>query len=580
MDKTGRSREEQLEKARKICDDLLRKNPTDPHAICARGFIDYQLGKTEEAEACMEKAFILAPGSSEIAYSYSLMLMAEKKFAVALPIMQRVVALKPDHAKAYHCIGLALKETGDLAGALAAFDKSLEVNPQDADVLNDKGNTLNDMGRPPEADACYEQGLILKPDDHLLMNNLGVVRFLQNDLDGAEALYQKVLAIQPEYPDTLSNLSTIRRLKGDLDGAILYCQKALALRRDYPEALNNLGNALKDARRLDEAVVTYKKAVSLRPDDAEFHHNLSIALLSLGRFDEGWREYEWRWKSKQLSRAYRAFAQPEWRGEAGEGRTLLIHAEQGFGDTLQFCRYAPLAKERGLRVIISVPAPLKRLIQSLDGVEEIVISGDVLAHFDLHCPMMSLPSAFHTTVETIPARIPYLSPDSADVARWRDRVAALADDSLKVGLFWAGALRATSPDLIATDRKRSVAPEILAPLMHVPGVRFFSLQKGGPRCPDAFHLIDWMADCHDFADTAALIMNMDLVIGVDTAVAHLAGALGKPVWLLNRFNSCWRWLVERDDSPWYPGTLRLFWQKKMGDWNDVVMRVRDALVQR
>ena len=216
----------------------------------------------------------------------------------------------------------------------------------------------------------------------------------------------------------------------------------------------------------------------------------------------------------------------------------------------------------------------------MDGVEKVVISGDALAHFDLHCPMMSLPSAFHTTVETIPAKIPYLSPDPADVARWRDRVAALADDSLKVGLVWAGALRATSPDLIATDQKRSVTPEILAPLMHVPGVRFFSLQKGGTRCPDAFHLIDWMADCHDFADTAALIMNMDLVIGVDTAVAHLAGALGKPVWLLNRFNSCWRWLVERDDSPWYPGTLRLFWQKKMGDWNDVVMRVRDALVQR
>jgi hypothetical protein len=229
---------------------------------------------------------------------------------------------------------------------------------------------------------------------------------------------------------------------------------------------------------------------------------------------------------------------------------------------------------------MAVPVPLKRLIQSLDGVEEVVTGGDVLAHFDLHCPMMSLPFVFHTTVETIPAKLPYLSPDSADVALWRDRVAALADDSLKVGLFWAGGLRASSPDLIATDRKRSVAPEIMAPLMDVPGVQFFSLQKLGTRCPDAFHLIDWMADCHDFADTAALIMNMDLVIGVDTAVAHLAGALGKPVWLLNRFNSCWRWLVERDDSPWYPGTLRLFCQKKMDDWNDVVMRVRDALAQR
>ena len=579
---TTDNRQEQFEEAQKICADIQREDPANPFLICMRGIIDFHLGQTKEAEAWMEKALVLAPQSTEIIYKYGTILMAQKKFAAVLPLMMRVVALKPDHTKAYWHIGIAFRETGDSAGALAAFDKALEINPQDVEALSDKGTTLQEIGRLPEATTCYEQALTLKPNHHGVINNLGVIHLLQNDLDGAAALYQAALAVHPASPEALCNLGAILGLKGDLDGAILHCQKALALRQDCPETLNNLGIALKDARRFEEAIVAYKEALSLVPDNAEVHKNLALALLALGRFDEGWREYEWRWKSELLRRDFRVFAQPEWQGETGEGRTLLIHAEQGFGDTLQFCRYVPLIKERGFHVVMEVPPPLKRIIQSLDGVEKVVTSGDVLPPFDLHSPMMSLPLAFHTTVETIPAKLPYLSPDPADLTKWRDRVAALANDVLKVGLVWAGSSRAhlRAPDLIATDQKRSVAPEVMAPLMDVPNVQFFSLQKEGTRAPDVFHLIDWMEDCHDFADTAALIMNLDLVISVDTAVAHLAGALGKPVWLLNRFNSCWRWLVERDNSPWYPGTLRLFNQKEMGNWDEVVIRVRAALAKR
>ena len=582
FNKTTDNRQERLEEAQKICADILLEDPANPFLICMRGIIDFHLGQTEEAEAWMEKALFIAPQSTEILYKYGTILMAQKKFTAVLPLMMRVVALKPDHAKAYWHIGIALRETGDSAGALAAFNKALEIKPQDAEALTAKGDALKEIGRLPEAAVCYEQALTLKPNHHRYLNNLGVIHLLQNDLDGAAALYQAALTIQPAFPEALSNLGVILGLKGDLDGAILHCQKALALRKDCPEALNDLGIALKDAKRFEEAVAAYKEALRLVPDNAEVHKNLALALLALGRFDEGWREYEWRWKSKQQSHAFRDFARPEWQGEAGEGRTLLIHAEQGFGDTLQFCRYVPLAKERGFHVVMEVPPSLKRIIHSLDGVEKVVATGDVLPPFDLHCPMMSLPLAFRTTLETIPARLPYLSPDPADSAKWRDRVTALENDALKVGLVWAGGSRAHlhSPDLIAADRKRSVAPEVLAPLMDVPDVQFFSLQKEGTRATDAFHLIDWMADCHDFADTAALIMNLDLVISVDTAVAHLAGALGKQVWLLNRFNSCWRWLAQRDDSPWYPGTLRLFHQKEMGNWDEVILRVRAALAER
>ncbi len=575
-----KSLKEQLEQARETCADLLRENPTDLRALVGQGLIKFLAGRTEEAEAWMETALTLAPESVDVTYGYGAIRMSQRKYALALSLMQRVIALKPNHAKAHHCIAIALMETGDLVGALAAFVKSLKINPLDSDVFNDMGNLLKDMGRLSEASVCYEQALFLMPDNHLAMNNLGVVRFLQNDLDSAETLHKRALAIQSDYPEALSNLATVRRLKGDVNGAISFCQKALALRQDYPEALNNLGNALRDARRLDEAVVTYENALRLKPEDAEFHLNLSMAMLTLGRFEEGWREYKWRWKSQQLSHALQAFSKPEWQGEAGEGRVLLIHSEQGFGDTLQFCRYAPMARERGFHVVMSVQRPLARLLQSLNGVEKVVADGDVLPYFDLHCPMMSLPFALSTTVETIPAKLPYLSPNPADVNRWGRRMAALADGALRVGLVWAGSLRTRSPDLIATDRDRSVAPETIAPLMEVQGVRFFSLQKDGSRVLDSSHVIDWMADCHDFADTAALIMNLDLVIGVDTAVVHLAGALDKPFWLLNRFNSCWRWLAERDDSPWYPGTLRLFGQKELGNWDEVVVRVRDALAEK
>jgi Flp pilus assembly protein TadD len=591
FNKTTGNHQEQLEEAQKICADILDENPENPDFICMQGIIDFHLGHTKEAEVWMEKALSLAPRSTAIIYNYAMILMAQKKFAVALPLMMRVVALKPDHAKAHWHIGNALRKTGYSAGALVAFNKALEINPQEVESLNDMGNTLaealNDKGAMlketdclPEALACYEQALSLKPNHHGFINNLGVIHFLQNNLDTAEALYRAALTIHPEFSEALSNLGGILRLKGDLDGAILNCQKALGFRQDYPDALNNLGNALKDARHFEEAIVAYKEALRLVPDNAEVHMNLASALLALGRFDEGWLGFEWRWKSNQLSHTFRDFAKPKWQGEDGKGRILLIHAEQGFGDSLQFCRYVPLLKERGIHVVMEVPPPLKRIMQSLNGVEKVVTTGDILPPFDFHCPMMSLPLAFHTTIETIPAKLPYLSPEPVDSAKWRNRVADLTNDALKVGLAWAGRSRTHSPDLIATEQKRSVAPEVLAPLMDVPNVQFFSLQKEGTRAPDAFPLIDWIAECHDFADTAALIMNLDLVISVDTAVAHLAGALGKPVWLLNRFNSCWRWFVEREDSPWYPGTLRLFHQKKMGDWNEVVMRVREALAER
>ncbi len=572
--------QKRLATAMKHCIDFLRRHPEDANVYLVQGIYAFLCGRLNEAENLMIKALCLSPQSIPILYNYAIILMHQKKNDIAVFFMMRVVELNQGHVKAYWHLGNIYRSSCNLEGSLSAFNKALEYEPNNPEILNDKGNTLAAMNNLAEAAACFEQALSFKPNDHYLLNNLGLIRFMQNDLDAAENLYRTALNYNQAHPEILSNLSATHRLKGNLEEAIHDSRQALTLRPDSLDALNNLGNALKDARRIEEAIVAYRKALHIAPDNADIHKNLSMALLALGHFNEGWREYEWRWQSQQLRHSARNFSRPLWNGEAGEGKTILIHAEQGFGDTLQFCRYAPLIKARGFRVIMAVPPPLKRLVQSLDGVEKVISSTtEEIPSFDLHCPMMSLPLAFRTVPDTIPSEVPYLWPRSADVDKWAERMVALKSNAFKVGLVWSGSARSYSPDLIATDKKRSIALNVLSPLMDVPNIQFFSLQKERAQAAEGFHLIDWMSDCHDFADTAAFITNLDLVISVDTAVAHLAGALGKPVWVINRFNSCWRWFVGRDDSPWYP-SLRLFNQKESGNWGEVVLRIRTALEKR
>ena len=385
-------------------------------------------------------------------------------------------------------------------------------------------------------------------------------------------MIRRAIAINPREASLQSNLGNLLLQQGRLDEAAACYRRAIELKPNFPEALNNLGNALRAQKQLDEAVTSYRRALKLRPDDPEAHYNLATALLARGDMPAGWEEHEWRWKTPQLAPNRRDFAQPQWRGEAAEGRTLLIHAEQGFGDTLQFCRYAALAAARGMRVILEAPKPLMRLLGSLSGVDRLVAQGEATPQFDLHCPMLSMPLALGTTIATIPGDVPYLRADAAQAAAWRTRLAALENRGPRIGLVWAGNPRRQLLAAAAVDRRRSIAPDRLAPLFELPGLHFFSLQKDGPAARARFRLIDFMAEMGDFADTAALIVNLDLIISVDTSVVHLAAALGKPVWLLDRFDPCWRWLVGRRDSPWYPG-LHLYRQPQPGDWNSVVAEV-------
>jgi Flp pilus assembly protein TadD len=427
-------------------------------------------------------------------------------------------------------------------------------------------------GRLAEAERLFRQVLAISPRQTESLQMLGAIAYQTGRHDLAFDLISKAVASNPRDASSHSNLGNLLLQQGQLNEAIACYRRAIDLKPGFTEALNNVGNALKAQKRFDEAVASYRRALDLKPSDAEVHYNLATALLARGDMQAGWQEHEWRWKTPPFINARRDFAQPQWRGETAEGRTLLIHAEQGFGDTLQFCRYAPLAASRGLRVVIDVPRPLVRLLGSLSGADQIVAHGEAPPQFDLHCPMLSLPLALGTTIATIPGDVPYLHADTAQVADWRTRLGALNYQGPRIGLVWAGNPRTHLLAAAAVGRRRSMNPELLAPLFDVSGLHFFSLQKDGPAAPPDFSMTDFMGEMGDFADTAALIANLDLVISVDTAVAHLAAALGKPVWLLDRFDTCWRWLDGRRDSPWYPN-LRLYRQPQPGDWDSVLVEV-------
>jgi Tfp pilus assembly protein PilF len=462
------------------------------------------------------------------------------RLAEAERIYRQVLARQPDHADALHLLGVLALQAGRAQTAVELFRRAIAICSTNAFYHSNLGSALTDLGQHEQAIAAYRQAVRLQPESAEVHYNLGV-------------------ALQR---------------RGQLDEAVAANRQAVRLKPDLAKAHGNLGVALKANGQLDEAIASYRQVIRLKPDDARAHNNLALALLTRGDFQQGWEEHEWRWKCKEFPSPPRNFAQGQWDGRPLENRTLLLHAEQGLGDAIQFIRYLPLVCRRGGRIIIECQAELQRLFQAIAGGCQIVARGQPLPAFDLHCPLLSLPRVFGANLANIPNIVPYLHADAGDAGRWRRR---LGDDSplVKVGLAWSG-----NP-AHRHDHNRSMNLAKLAPLAQVSGVRFFSLQKGEAAAeaktpPAGMELVDWTEELKDFADTAALIANLDVVVAVDTAVVHLAGAMGKPVWTLLPFVADWRWLRERPDSPWYP-TMRLLRQKSLGDWGDVIQRIAQDL---
>ena len=468
-----------------------------------------------------------------------------------------------------------LAKQDKLDEAMASYQQALRLKPNYPEAHSNLGNALQEQGRLDEAVASCQQALRLKPDSAEAHHNLGLVLAKQDKLDEAVASFQQTLRLKPDYPDAHNNLGIVLEKQDKLDEAMASYQQALRLKPDYPEAHNNLGIVLEKQGRLDEAVACYQQALRLKPDYPEAHWNRSLAWLLMGRFEQGWPGYEWRWKCKEFG-SLPPFHPPLWDGSPLDGRTILVHAEQGLGDTLQFIRYAPLVHQRGGRVILVCQPPLIGLLTRSPGVERLVAQGEALPEYDVHVPLMSLPGLLGTTLESVPADVPYLDAEPQLVEAWRHRLGSYP--GFKVGIVWQG-----NPKF-RLDRLRSIPLAQFAPLARVPGVHLFSLQKGPgaeqlAAVTDRFPVTDLGRRLDDFMDTAAVLKNLDLVISVDTAIAHLAGALGIPVWVALPFAPDWRWLMDREDSPWYP-TMRLFRQTRPGQWEDVFQRIAEALQRR
>jgi tetratricopeptide (TPR) repeat protein len=553
----------------------------EAHFNC--GTVLLQVKRPAEAVACFDKVLAINPSSPHAYYKRGLALQELRRLDAALESYTQAVKFYPGFIDAHVNRGVVLKDLGQLKAALASYDRAIEINEGSADAHVNRGNVLRDLEERKAALESYDRAIAINPGMAIAHLNRGNVLSELQQFESALADYDRAIEIDPQMAEAHSNRGNALRELDRLEDALISINRAIALRSDFAEAYSNRGALYYRMQRVQEGLASYDQAIAITPDDEVLHSNKALMLLLAGELAQGWALYERRWKRDwQSARKHEVkFASSHWLGtERLSGKTILLYSEQALGDSIHFCRYAPLVADLGGRVILRVQQPLVSLLGSLRGVTQLMSDRELLPDFDYSSSLMSLPAAFRTTLSTIPGSVPYLRSPADKVANWSERLGKKT--KLRVGLVWSGGIRPNRPDLWTVNQRRNIPLAKLAALKNIP-VEFYSLQKGQPAESDLVRLeqqgwagppiIDHTSELHDFTDTAALIENLDLVITVDTSTAHLAGALGKPVWIMNRFDTCWRWLMHRSDSPWYP-TLRIYRQPTTGDWDTVVERVR------
>jgi len=520
-------------------DQALTLKPGFVNALNNRGNALRALWRYAEAVAAYDAALAQRPDYAEAWYNRGLALHEIKDYAEAIKSYRQALAFKPGYADAYNTCGLALKESGDLAAAVESYDKAITLNPALSEAWNNRGIALYDQQKYAEALESYDRAIALAPDTAKAWNNrAAALDYLRRYGEALES-YDRAVALDPSFAD----------------------------------AWSNRGVTLTDVGRRAEALQSYEKAIAAHPEHADAHWNMSLCFLQLGDFKKGWAGHEWRWKVTSLSLEPRTFPQPLWLGEEPpRDKTILLHADQGFGDALQFARYAKLLHDRGARVLLEVRKALVSLMSGLDGVSQVIAYGEPLPKFDMHCPLGSLPRAFDSDAASIPFSGGYLRGSDERREKWRSILGPRTKP--RVGLAWSGNRKHKN------DHNRSIALADLAQALPE-GFEYIALQKevsgadqAGLRSGPAIRIFG--AELEDFSDTAALCELMDVTVSVDTSVVHLAGALARPVWVLLPFNPDWRWLLERTDSPWYD-TARLYRQERAGDWQGVLEKVRADL---
>jgi tetratricopeptide (TPR) repeat protein len=598
----------ELAEAERVYRQVLSAQPDHAEAMNLLGTVVFSLGRRREAVSLIGGAVQLAPDCAEFHFNLANALRQTGQLEQAISGFEAAVKLRPDFVHAVTSLGQALGEAGRTAEAVAAFEKAAALRPDLAEAQNNYGNALCDAGRCEQAFGPLRKAIELNPNLSGAHSNLGNAHFRLGQLEEAVAAYRRAVELEPKGVRYLNNLSVALRGLRQYDESIACCRWALEVEPQSSRSYDNLGSALASKGLLEEAEAAYRRGLNIspsdveiycnlghifyfkgqwnkaqsvyqailnqEPDNAQAHWSMALILLTLGEYEKGWSHYEWRWRVKELHMRLRTEA-PRWNGSDLGGRKILLHNEQGFGDTIQFVRYIPEVTRRGGKVILACQPELFSLLKDFPGIERCIRNdeptppGTVEHH--VVCPLLSLPGVLRTTAKNIPADIPYLSADAEKEQFWKERLAG--EKRLKIGVAWAG--RPGHPN----DHNRSLSFSRLAPLMGAADVRWISLQFGaaaGQAANSPIDLTDWTEELKDFSDTAALIANLDLVIAADTAVVHLAGAMGKRAWVLLPFIPDWRWMLKRSDSPWYP-TLRLFRQTRIGDWTGPVEQAAEAL---
>jgi tetratricopeptide (TPR) repeat protein len=553
----------------------LQRDPTHAEALNSLGNVYRELGRLDQALLCFQRGVQAHPHNPETQTNLGNVYYLQRKIEEAKACFQRALQLQPLEPVAHVNLGNCWYDQGELEPALACYQRALQLQPDNALAHNNLGNVLRSQYKLEEAKACYRRALALAPDYAGAYCNLGIAWKEQGKLAEARDCYAKALELDPEHVAAHSNLGVVWRDEDNLEAAEALCRRALELDPNHAPSHLNLGSVLHDRGKLEDAEAACRRALALKPNFAEAHYNLGVLRLLRGDFEAGWREYEGRFG---FGPRVPEPALPRWDGSELKGRTILVTREQGLGDALHFVRYVSLLKQRGATVVFVCPPPLRALLSGCAGIDHLIDQLPSPVTCDCFVPLISLPRLVGTTLETIPADVPYLFPNSERLEHWQRVLSDLT--GFNVGICWQG-----NPGN-RNDRRRSVPLQQFEPLARVPGVHLVSLQVGvGVEQLEAvtgrWPITDLGSrfDIASFADAAAVLLGLDLLVSVDTALVHLAGALGAPTWLALPFVPDMRWLLGRNDSPWYP-TIRLFRQERAGDWTSVFKRMAAALGAR
>ena len=535
---------------------------------------EFYNGHYREAENLYQQVLNAEPGNFTACHKLGLIALKTGRLEAGIDLINQALVKNPSSPEAYYDQGVGLQELGKLEQAKDRYKNAINLKPDYAEAHNNIGVLLRDSGDLLEAIEHYQKAIHLEPKFGAAHSNLGLAFQELGDFESALKSFGTATNIDNTIAEVHYNLGVTYQALQQLQDAVKSYKDAIAIRPNLAEAHANLGLTYRDLAMFKEARTHYQNALKINPNLAETHYNLGMLQLSLGNFHDGWQHYQWRWHSKPRNCHPHAMKKPMWDGNKYSGKVIYIYAEQGLGDTIQFVRYLPLLKSMGYKTLLQIPQPLMKLFQNCGIADDFILPGEVPPHFDYHASLLDIPSILDTTLGTIPDQTPYLHCDSRLNSEWAERISS--NHTLKVGIAWAGNPKQTN------DRYRSVEPKLFQRITEIPEVSAYSLQlqkEGEALATFSESITDLAPNLKDFSDTASAINHLDLVISVDTSVAHLAGSLSCPVWVPLHSIAHWIYPQDREDCPWYP-TMRLFRQETYGDWDQVFAKMHTALLDQ